>query len=188
MLYFYPQHIYQVCGDCQFFGYLGRPPKLDDIHAEIELMKKLDGIDGMVQMHGVFMDSAAGVIPGKLNPYILPVIIMELLEGGELFERIADRATFSENNIAKIFKSIVLAMNSMHERRFIHRDLKLENLMLVTTEDDSPVKVIDFGMMVHLPQNEDIYVGTSAVGSPGEGVFFIQLYLCDAHSFSILFI
>lgn len=46
-------------------------------------------------------------------------------------------------------------------------DLKLENLMLVTTADDSPVKVIDFGMMVSLPQDHHIYTGTSAVGSPG---------------------
>jgi hypothetical protein len=46
-------------------------------------------------------------------------------------------------------------------------DLKLENLMLVTTEDDSPVKVIDFGMMVQLAPSHSTYVGTSAVGSPG---------------------
>jgi hypothetical protein len=46
-------------------------------------------------------------------------------------------------------------------------DLKLENLMLVTPEDDSPVKVIDFGMMVQLPEHHHIYTGTSAVGSPG---------------------
>lgn len=130
-------------------------------------MKNLEGIDGMVQMHGVFLDSSAGVVPGKLSKAILPVIIMELLEGGELFERIADRATFSEKNIAKIFKGIVLAVDSMHKRRFVHRDLKLENMMLVTTGDDSPVKVIDFGMMVKLPPNKNAYIGTSAVGSPG---------------------
>ena len=39
--------------------------------------------------------------------------------------------------------------------------------MLVTSEDDSPVKVIDFGMMVNLPKNHHIYTGSSAVGSPG---------------------
>jgi hypothetical protein len=85
-------------------------------------MKSLEGIDGMVQMHGVFMDSGRGCIPGKVTQGVeLPVIVMELLEGGELFERIADRKTFSENNIAKIFKGIVLAMDSMHQRRYVHR-------------------------------------------------------------------
>jgi hypothetical protein len=39
--------------------------------------------------------------------------------------------------------------------------------MLVTTADDSPVKVIDFGMMVKLPEEHSMYVGKSAVGSPG---------------------
>lgn len=151
----------------KFFGYTTRRPKLKEIDAEIDLMKSLEGIEGMVQMHGVFMDSQMGCIPGKTLNIELPVIVMELLEGGELFERIADRQTFSENNIAKIFKGIVLAMDSMHKRRYVHRDLKLENLMLVTSDDDSPVKVIDFGMMVQLPESHHIYTGTSAVGSPG---------------------
>ena len=84
-------------------------------------MKSLEGIEGMVQMTGVFIDTEMGCIPGKTVQVALPVIVMELLEGGELFERIADRQTFSENNIAKIFKGIVLAMDSMHKRRYVHR-------------------------------------------------------------------
>ena len=84
-------------------------------------MKSLDGIDGVVQMIGVFMDTASGCLSGKSYVAELPVIVMELLEGGELFERIADRETFSENNIAKIFKGIILALDSMHQRRFVHR-------------------------------------------------------------------
>lgn len=39
--------------------------------------------------------------------------------------------------------------------------------MLVTPEDDSPVKVIDFGMMVQLREGQQNYIGTAAVGSPG---------------------
>ena len=108
----------------QFFGYTARRPKLKEINAEIDLMMNLHGIDGMVQMEGVFMDTETGCIPGKTVELALPVIIMELLEGGELFERIADRQTFSENNIAKIFKGIILAMESMHKRRFVHRKLR----------------------------------------------------------------
>lgn len=52
-------------------------------------------------------------------------------------------------------------------------DLKLENIMLVSAADDSPVKVIDFGMMVRLPESDaTTYIGTSAVGSPGLKVFY----------------
>ena len=40
--------------------------------------------------------------------------------------------------------------------------------MLVDSRDDSPVKVIDFGMMVTLPRNHHLYTGTAAVGSPGQ--------------------
>jgi serine/threonine protein kinase len=114
----------------KFFGYVARHPKLSEIDAEIDLMKDLDGIEGMVQMTGVFMDTQMGRLPNKVVHNEFPVIAMELLEGGELFERIADRQTFSENNIAKIFKGIVLAMDSMHQRRYVHRKCSAAQILL----------------------------------------------------------
>ena len=104
-------------------------------------------MDGVCQMVGLFTDTAEGVIPDKFPafrcPY--PVIVMELLEGGDMFNRISTRETVTESYLAETFLSAMWALRSIHERGYIHRDLKLDNLMLVSPEDPSQVKIIDFG-------------------------------------------
>lgn len=41
------------------------------------------------------------------------------------------------------------AINYCHNNKVCHRDLKPENFLLLTTKDDSPVKIIDFGLSTH---------------------------------------
>lgn len=98
-------------------------------------------------MVGLFNDTAAGLIPDKFpsfrSPY--PVIVMELLEGGDMFNRISTRSTVTEHYLAETFLSAMTALRSIHERGYVHRDLKLDNLMLVQPTEPSQVKIIDFG-------------------------------------------
>ena len=55
---------------------------------------------------------------------------MEMLEGGDLFDRISKRTSVSESDLAFSFRSAMEALRSIHNRGFIHRDLKLDNLMV----------------------------------------------------------
>jgi serine/threonine protein kinase len=50
---------------------------------------------------------------------------------GELFDRMHALKEVSEKYIARIFKSIITALDSMHRKGFVHRDFKLENAMMV---------------------------------------------------------
>jgi eukaryotic-like serine/threonine-protein kinase len=59
-----------------------------------------------------------------------PVIVMEYLEGGDLFQRISTRTVVSETYLAYSFRTAMIALRSIHERGYIHRDLKLDNLMV----------------------------------------------------------
>ena len=59
-----------------------------------------------------------------------PVIVMEMLEGGDLFEKISNRTSVSESDLSYSFRSAMEALRSIHNRNFIHRDLKLDNLMV----------------------------------------------------------
>lgn len=140
----------------KFFGYTRHRPDLQEIRKEVALMIRLDKVDGVCQFVGVFNDTPEGLIPDKFpkfqNPY--PVIVMELLEGGDMFNRISTRQTVTENYLAETFLSAMWALRSIHERGYVHRDLKLDNLMLISGDDPSPVKIIDFGMMVYLPYPE----------------------------------
>mmetsp|Transcript_22186 Transcript_22186/g.32284 ORF Transcript_22186/g.32284 Transcript_22186/m.32284 type:complete len:633 (+) Transcript_22186:58-1956(+) len=151
----------------KFFGYNETKVILEDIYREIDILSKVAGIDGMVQLYGVFMDSSSGYAEYKNDHTSYPVICMELLEGGDMFDRIQERKTVSEKYIANIFRGIVVALNGLHERRFLHRDLKLENLMLVSLEDNSPVKIIDVGMMVRMDEGTCVYQSENTQGTRG---------------------
>ena len=69
-------------------------------------------------------------------------IVMELCSGGDLY----DRDPYTEAEAARIINSVLGAVAHMHSRNIIHRDLKFENILFVTTSSRSEVKVIDFGL------------------------------------------
>eukprot|EP01128_Nolandella_sp_AFSM9_P009602 TRINITY_DN621_c0_g1_i1.p1 TRINITY_DN621_c0_g1~~TRINITY_DN621_c0_g1_i1.p1 ORF type:complete len:342 (-),score=115.40 TRINITY_DN621_c0_g1_i1:49-966(-) len=72
-------------------------------------------------------------------------IVMELMEGGELYEEIVRRKLFTEEDAAHIINQLCAALDYLHERGIVHRDLKLENLLLKST-DSLDIKLADFGL------------------------------------------
>jgi len=77
-------------------------------------------------------------------------IVMECAEGGNIYERIVKLNHFSEQGASKIIKQVLKAVHYMHSYGIAHRDLKLENLLLMTDDPDSDVKVADFGLAAEL--------------------------------------
>ena len=73
-------------------------------------------------------------------------LVMELMDGGELFDRIVEKEQYSEKEAAETIKPIVDAIRYCHENGIIHRDLKPENLLYETTEEGSIIKITDFGL------------------------------------------
>ncbi|CAH0482941.1 unnamed protein product [Peronospora belbahrii] len=101
------------------------------------------------------------------------ILIMELMEGGELFDAIVDRGCFSEQEAIHISRSILSAIQHMHERGVVHRDLKPENMLLaVSTRRDRcqdivtalNIKIIDFGFAKVLKEGA---TSTSFLGTGG---------------------
>uniref|UniRef100_A0A452TJD0 Ribosomal protein S6 kinase n=1 Tax=Ursus maritimus TaxID=29073 RepID=A0A452TJD0_URSMA len=72
-------------------------------------------------------------------------LVMELLNGGELFERIKKKKHFSETEASYIMRKLVSAVSHMHDVGVVHRDLKPENLLFTDENDNLEIKVIDFG-------------------------------------------
>lgn len=72
-------------------------------------------------------------------------IVMELVQGGELYEMIVERKTFSEKDTAHIMGQVFSALEYLHGIGIVHRDLKLEN-MLLNDKKNLEVKVADFGL------------------------------------------
>jgi calcium-dependent protein kinase len=57
------------------------------------------------------------------------IMVTEYCSGGELFERIQRNTSFSEKMAAGLMRQILGAVNYLHERGIVHRDLKAENLL-----------------------------------------------------------
>jgi calcium-dependent protein kinase len=75
-------------------------------------------------------------------------IVMECLEGGEVFTRVLEGGRFSEKQAAKIMRQMLLAVSYLHRHNIIHRDLKLENFVF-EKKGGNHVKLIDFGLAKH---------------------------------------
>ncbi|KAJ7947372.1 Non-specific serine/threonine protein kinase [Quillaja saponaria] len=75
-------------------------------------------------------------------------IVMEFVTGGELFDKIASKGRFKEDEARKYFQQLINAVDYCHSRGVFHRDLKPENLLL---DANGVLKVSDFGLSA-LPQ------------------------------------
>jgi serine/threonine-protein kinase len=75
-----------------------------------------------------------------------PFIVMELLEGEDLFDRLERRRTLTLAETSKIVTQVARALMRAHAEGIIHRDLKPENVFLVRNEDEELAKVLDFGV------------------------------------------
>lgn len=73
-------------------------------------------------------------------------IVTELVDGGELLDRVTEKGNYTETDAVHIFKQILEGVAYLHARGIVHRDLKLENLIMQNDRDDSPVKIADFGL------------------------------------------
>lgn len=126
----------------KFFGYDEKCPDVDAIQQEVTALTALRGLDGVVSLIGIFSDTPNGILGKKaykIWPKSYPVLVMPLLEGGALIDRIHVRTSVCENDLKHWFKEFIIGLGNIHLKGYIHRDLKLENIMLESMADDSPV-------------------------------------------------
>ena len=76
----------------------------------------------------------------------LPFIVMELLDGENLAQRLRRLKRLSAADTARIITHIGRAVARAHEAGIVHRDLKPENVFLIRNEDEEIAKVLDFGV------------------------------------------
>lgn len=131
--------------------------KFHSCHGESGIMRLLDH-PNIVRLVETFSDGQ--------NMYL----VLELCEGGELFDAIVDRGQFPEREAAVCTQQMLRAVNYLHANRFVHRDLKAENWLLA--EDRAPacttLKLCDFGLACKCGPGERLHdrVGTPYYVSP----------------------
>jgi calcium/calmodulin-dependent protein kinase I len=109
-------------------------------------------------------------------------LIMELMNGGELFDRICNDFPngYSEKQSSVLIKKIIEAVKYLHDKGIIHRDLKPENLLFSSPDKyDAEIKISDFGLAKIW--SGDMLVKT-ACGSPN--YVAPEVLLNDMHGYS----
>eukprot|EP00053_Salpingoeca_punica_P015134 m.138494 g.138494 ORF g.138494 m.138494 type:complete len:368 (+) comp16631_c0_seq1:575-1678(+) len=91
-------------------------------------------------------------------------IVLEMLSGGELFDQICDRGTYTEKDASTLLKEILVALKYLHDSGIIHRDIKPENLIYKAKVPDSPLVITDFGLAIPLDPTKPL---NSPCGTPG---------------------
>ncbi|KAM7278002.1 hypothetical protein ACFE04_005136 [Oxalis oulophora] len=124
---------------------------IEDVRREVEIMKHLPKHANIVTLKDTFEDETA------------VHIVMELCEGGELFDRIVARGHYTERAAAFVMRTIVEVVLMCHKHGVMHRDLKPENFLFANKKEASPLKAIDFGLSVFFEPGERF---NEIVGSP----------------------
>lgn len=73
-------------------------------------------------------------------------LVLELCQGGELFDRIVQQRRYSERDAAAVVRQIACGLAALHRAQIVHRDLKPENCLYVHPTTESPLKIMDFGL------------------------------------------
>uniref|UniRef100_A0A8C2VR05 non-specific serine/threonine protein kinase n=1 Tax=Chinchilla lanigera TaxID=34839 RepID=A0A8C2VR05_CHILA len=93
------------------------------------------------------------------------VIVMEYASQGDLYDYISERQRLSEREARHFFRQIVSAVHYCHQNGIVHRDLKLENILL---DANGNIKIADFGLsnLYHQGKFLQTFCGSPLYASP----------------------
>ncbi|KAL7530186.1 hypothetical protein ACHAXR_003352 [Thalassiosira sp. AJA248-18] len=111
--------------------------RLDHLRREVQLLHQMEH-HGIMKLIDCYEDAQ------------FVHFVTERYTGGELFDKISQNTSpngcLSEEKATGIIKSLLEAVAYLHANDIVHRDIKPENILFETTKEDSPIKLIDFGL------------------------------------------
>lgn len=107
-----------------------------DVRREVAIMASLPDHPALVRLRAAYEDADA------------VHLVMELCDGGELFDRIVARGRYTERAAAAAARTVAEVVRACHAHGVMHRDLKPENFLYAGKSEDAPLKAIDFGLSV----------------------------------------
>ncbi|XP_042504567.1 CBL-interacting serine/threonine-protein kinase 9-like isoform X2 [Macadamia integrifolia] len=127
-----------------------RHKMVEQIQREISTMKLIKH-PNVIQIHEV--------MASKTKIYI----VLEVVDGGELFDKIVKNGRLKEDEARRYFQQLINAVDYCHSRGVYHRDLKPENLLL---DSYGVLKISDFGLSAFSQQIRDDGLLHTACGTP----------------------
>jgi calcium-dependent protein kinase len=113
-----------------------------DVRREVAIMASLPDHPALVRLRAAYEDAEA------------VHLVMELCDGGELFDRIVARGRYTERAAAAAARTVAEVVRACHAHGVMHRDLKPENFLYAGRSEDAQLKAIDFGLSVFFRPGE----------------------------------
>jgi len=142
------------------------------LRSEIAILKLLNH-PNVVEMKEVFED--------KAKMYV----VLELAEGGELFERSSQKRVFSEYMAYHVTKQLLETIKYLHEMGIVHRDIKPENILLSDNSDLPTIKLADFGLSKLVAPDDTLDVPCGTLGYVAPEVLMMRRYGKEVDMWSI---
>ena len=105
------------------------------------------------------LEAEASILQAVNHPYVVKLcdifvapgvaiyLVMELLQGGDLFDRIVQKGSYTEVESRRVMRRLLNAVYYLHDvQNVVHRDLKPENILVVNRQSDIEIKLTDFGL------------------------------------------
>ena len=142
------------------------------LRSEIAIMRLLNH-PNVVEMKEVFED--------KNKMYV----VMELVEGGELFDRIRRKKVFSEFMTYHMTKQLLEITKYLHDVGIVHRDIKPENILLSDESEIPTIKLADFGLSQLIAPNDNLMIPCGTLGYVAPEVLQMLPYTKQVDMWSI---
>jgi len=125
-------------------------------------------------------------------------LIMELVDGGELFYKIVEKGNYSEKDAVKIVRQMIQGVEYLHAQGIAHRDLKPENLLcsMDSREEYKPFRVViaDFGLSKAFDDGNPLktscgtpdYVAPEVITADGEYDASVDMWSCGVITYVLL--
>ncbi|KAL3153909.1 hypothetical protein ABBQ32_013473 [Trebouxia sp. C0010 RCD-2024] len=110
---------------------------VEDVQREVEVLHLVSDHPNIALLVGAFED--------KSHVHL----VLEVCNGGELFDRIVSKGNLSERQAAEYFRTMVQVAAHCHQLGVMHRDIKPENFLLTDKTESAVIKAADFGLCTY---------------------------------------
>ena len=107
---------------------------VEDIRREVQILMLLSSHPSVAALVATYEDASA------------VYLILELCEGGQIFDHLISMGTITEQDVSSIFKQMLQLVDQCHTLGIAHRDVKPENFLLSSDKEDATIKAADFGL------------------------------------------
>jgi serine/threonine protein kinase len=117
-------------------------------------------------------------------------VVVELVTGGELIQKIQRMGFFTEKEAVKLLKILLEALADLHGKGIMHRDLKPENILLKQPDSLFELRIADMGLATRADCGEFIYHRCGTPGYVAPEIFYsTEKYdpVCDIFSLGAIF-